>query len=310
MSFSSDRRQLAIFVYNRPDKTKVLLDKIKEFKINRFNVFSDGPKVNESDEPVKEIRKMIKKIDWADVSVFEQSVNLGLANSVISGVDKVFRSGFDEIIVLEDDCIPHSTFFPFMELALDRYKESLNVMHLSGFGLPLIQKNIDDGYFTPYPCSWGWATWKNRWENCNFNDLSNYKRILSDQYLRKEFDRPGAAFSEFLEKQLGGKIDSWLIRWYVHIFLKNGICLWAKNSHLVNRGFDGQGVHKVKFDRFNQNYKYRSIKIYFTLPSPKEVSPQVMNEFRRYFMGSKLLERLKTLIYLVVKKVYLFFSRS
>jgi hypothetical protein len=309
MSIDYKTTRVVIFVYNRPDKTILLLNALQKSGIKSFTVFADGPKPNESIEKIIEVRKQLNRIDWAEIEIFEQEKNIGLANSVIGGVTKTFESGYEQAIILEDDCIPYRSFFKFATNALTHYKNEKQVMHISGFGLPLIMKSKEDAYFTAYPCSWGWATWKDRWEKCNFEDLTNYEKILKSSDLLKNFNKFGSAFSNFLAMQLSGKIDSWLIRWYVHIFLNNGICLWSKDSHIFNKGFYGQGFHQVKFDRFNQKFDESILIKNFEFPPPINISSWGLIEFRRYFINSTILERIKTVLYLILKKiVHLFYS--
>ena len=66
--------------------------------------------------------------------------NLGLADNIISGVNYVFSLGYDTVTVLEDDCVPQSNYFDYMECALRYYFNFENVMHISAFGMPLKKK--------------------------------------------------------------------------------------------------------------------------------------------------------------------------
>jgi hypothetical protein len=169
-------------------------------------------------------------------------------------------------------------------------------MHISGFGIPLKNRPNEDSYITPYPCSWGWGTWKRHWILCDFNDNIFYNEILNNKILMSQFDWSGKSFSNFLDLQLKGKVNSWLIRWYAHIFKNKGVCLWATNSKLENIGFDGTGQHKVIFDRFNQ--KSIKEKSHFEFRKNINFDFTVLKEFKQFFMGPKIIDKIKTVIYM------------
>lgn len=290
---------IVFFCYNRYHHTKKTLGKIIELKDDLpLFVFSDGPKNGTADRNVIQVREHLHEMmmNTSNSKFVFREKNIGLADNVIRGINEVFEEDFDSVIVIEDDCIPKQDFFIFMKQALRFYKKSKRVMHISGFGLPLKEKLNVDSYFSPYPCSWGWATWKDFWIECNFDDEFYYRKILDDKELKNQFDWSGKSFSLFLKMQMEGEIDSWLIRWYAHIFKNKGFALWAANSKLENIGFDGTGKHKVRFDRFNQKYTVNKAK--FNFEEKIDINQNIVHEFRRYFMGKNIIEKIKSIVYM------------
>ena len=290
MKESNKKIKLAIiyFCYNRVDHLKSSLPKILEFKKELpLFIFCDGPQKHNPTKTAK-VRDYVKKstneIENCKVTLREK--NLGLAKNVVSGVNEVFNSGYDAVAVLEDDCIPYSNYFDFE-----------NVMHVSGFGMPLKDKPIKDTYITPYPCSWGWGTWKSKWAICDFEDQAYYKKILSDTHLIKMFNWSGKSFSYFLTLQAKGEVNSWLIRWYAHIFKSKGVCIWATDTKLKNVGFDGSGQHKVKHDIYNQK-ESNSIDEYDFQDKTTTFDKGVIKQFRQFFMGPNIIDKIKTVLYL------------
>ncbi len=285
-----------LFVYNRPEHTQKVIDGLKINKIDNLYVFGDGIKNKDHEKDVLETRDKIENIDWCNVNKEYSDKNKGLAASVIYGVTKVFNLGYERVIVVEDDCIPKADFINYMNEAFDYYDDDNKVMHISGFGLPLKQDISKSTYITPYPCSWGWGTWKKYWMSCNFNDIESYKYLLNNKNEIKDFNKSGSAFSDFLNRQLTGKVNSWLIRWYFHIYKNEGVCVWKTNSSIINDGFDGTGVHKVRFDRFNQRYIQNDSKYKFESNNvPKN---NIIREFKRYFINKSFSERVKTVMYI------------
>jgi hypothetical protein len=301
MELNNNNIRIAViyYCYNRIEHTKKSLPEIFKYKNELpLYIFCDGSK-NKQDNNVLLVREFVKKtcVEKDKTKVIFRNKNLGLAPNVINGVNQIFDDGYDAVIVLEDDCVPKKEFFNFMTSALNFYNGHNNVMHISGFGLPLKHKLIEDSYITPYPCSWGWGTWKDVWGKCNFEDQTFYNQILNDSYMKTQFDWAGKSFSNFLNMQINKKIDSWLIRWYAHIFKEKGVCIWAINSKLENIGFDGTGAHKVRFDRFNQ--KHIEMKNKFLFNKDLEFDLKLIKEFKQFFMGPKIIDKIKTIIYML-----------
>lgn len=287
---------IILFVYNRPNHTENVLNGLERNNIKELFVFGDGIKEEKDKMNVELTRELINKINWCKVNVEYSNENRGLANSVIYGITKVFNMGYKKVIVLEDDCVPKDDFIDYMKSAFEFYENDEKIMHISGFGLPLKQKIEKSTYITPYPCSWGWGTWKKYWEKCNFYLDDEYKDLLNDTKEIEKFNSSGSAFSEFLHMQLDGKVNSWLIRWYYYIFKNNGLCVWKTKSSISNNGFDGTGVHKVKFDRFNQKNIYDEKELRFE--SNKNLNKKLIKEFKRYFINKSFKERFKTVVYM------------
>ncbi|MGE6754759.1 glycosyltransferase family 2 protein [Rossellomorea sp. NPDC071047] len=293
-----------LFVFNRPLHTSKVLAGLKKNSVEKLYVFCDGPRNSIDFEKVEEVKELVNSINWCHVELTAHNKNKGLAQSVIDGITEVVNLGYDSVIVLEDDCVPKEGFINYMKNALNFYENDDEVMHVSGFGLPINKHTKADTYFTPYPCSWGWGTWAKYWNNCDFNNTQRYKNLLADKRMIEKFNYSGEAFSEFLQMQLDGHVNSWLIRWYFYIFENSGRCVWRYESLIENKGFDGSGVHKNKLDRFNQkakntvlsnsNYKFEVNKTY---------NKGLIKEFRRHFMGKKLIEKIKTTIYLITGKI-------
>ncbi|GGG21680.1 sugar transferase [Paenibacillus abyssi] len=289
-----------LFIYNRPDHTEKVIEGLRKNKIQKLYVFSDGPKTDSDRKLVEETREIIESITWCQVESEYSVTNKGLADSVIYGVSKIFSKGYKSVIVLEDDCVPNENYIRFMRESLNYYGSNKEVMHVSGFGLPIKKYTNADVYITPYPCSWGWGTWAEYWNNCNFNGINEYRELLNNKQEIKRFNYPGEAFSSFLQLQLDRKVNSWLIRWYFHIYSNHGKCVWSYDSLIENKGFDGTGVHKVRYDRFNQKKSVagNNVKKKYILEDNMNYHTKLIKEFRRYFINKSIKERLKTILYM------------
>src|SRR3989338_525512 len=126
---------ITVFVYNRPwhiKQTIESLKKNKEAKKSDLFIFSDGPKNEDDQKKVDEVRKYIKKVNgFKMVTIIERQKNLRLANSIIAGVTEIINK-YGKIIVLEDDLIASPYFLKFMNKGLDLYKKEERVASIHG----------------------------------------------------------------------------------------------------------------------------------------------------------------------------------
>ena len=171
---------IVLFVYNRADhfqKTFDALSKCPEAKDSDLFIFSDGPKNEAAAEKVQAVRQAIHDAEssgaFKSITIHESPVNCGLAQSIISGVTDVI-SQYGRIIVLEDDCMASPYLLSFMNRSLDAFENNPKIGSIAGYAPPIDFPNdyTDDTFLAWRSCSWGWATWKNRWQDIDW-ELKN-----------------------------------------------------------------------------------------------------------------------------------------
>jgi len=237
-----------LFVYNRPWHTRQALEALKQndlAKDSRLYVFSDGPKENVNREDlgkILEVRSLIREEKWCgEVNFIERDENLGLAQSVIRGVSKII-SKHGKVIVLEDDIVVGKYFLNFLNKGLEIYESEQRVFGISGYQFSPVKPIKENSYFLPIMSSLGYGTWLDRWNKISFDD-NELLQIINSRNLAPKLDFGNLSYYQMLKDQVYGKIDSWAIRFYVSMFLNNGVFLFPKSSLLQNIGFDGTGVH-------------------------------------------------------------------
>ena len=237
---------IVLFVYNRPWHTAQTLDALKKNDLapeSELFIFSDGPKNGQAQEKVFEVRKYLKTVTgFKNITIIEKETNVGLANSVISGVTEIVNQ-YGKIIVLEDDLLTSPYFLTYMNTALDLYEHEEKVMQISGYMFPVNLNTNYDAVFLPFTSSWGWATWKRAWDFFDA-EASGYQILKTDKKLRNKFDLNNSyPYFHMLLKQMSHEIDSWAIRWYWSFFKVNALCLYPKETFVLNIGMDGSGTH-------------------------------------------------------------------
>jgi predicted SAM-dependent methyltransferase len=238
--------------YNRPVHTSKVLNALKEHNIQNLYIYSDAPKSERDTEAVLQTREVIKSIDWTKPKAVYQSQNIGLAKSITSSVNDVFKE-FDRLILLEDDCVPQKYFFDFMYNCLNKYEDNKQIFGVTGYTVPVPQDVLSrypyDLYFFPRIGSWGWGTWKSKWDY-KVDDLS----FLKNEIERKGIDIniAGNDVPVMLEKLLNGTLnDVWTMNWLLSVYLNDGFYIYPTVSHIVNIGLDGTGVHCGKTNQFD-----------------------------------------------------------
>jgi hypothetical protein len=237
---------IALFVYNRPVHTRRTVEALLKNELaaeSDLFIFSDAPKKHEAVESVRKVCDYVQTITgFKSVKIVARDRNWGLANSIIDGVTSVVNQ-YGRVIVLEDDLVVSPHLMEYMNTALDRYQDDERVMQISGHMFPTDFAATTDAVFLPMTTSWGWATWRRAWEHFD-PQSTGYAQIKADAALRRRFNLDGAHdYFSMLEAQLAGRVDSWAIRWYLSVFLRNGLVVFPRTSLVENVGFDGSGTH-------------------------------------------------------------------
>lgn len=234
-----------LFVYNRPQHTRQLLESLltnKEAAESELFIYSDGPKDENDRAAVDEVRRYVRQIEgFAAVRLTERKQNQGLASNIIDGVTTV-AGQYGRVIVLEDDLRVSPYFLKFMNDALETYRDEPRVGHIQACDYTR-SPILPDTFLIKWTGSWGWATWDRAWKLFN-PDGAELLRQLEERKLTKTFDFNGKyGYTRMLRKQVEGKNNSWAIRWNASLFLKDVLSLNVGKALVQNNGFDGTGTH-------------------------------------------------------------------
>ena len=126
---------VALIVFNRPDTTRKVFAAIAAARPSQLFLIADGPRADRGGEVERceEVRKIISAIDWpCEVESNFSNENLGCRRRMISGLNWVF-SHVEEAIIIEDDCLPHPSFFPYCSELLEKYRDTGQIGMISGF---------------------------------------------------------------------------------------------------------------------------------------------------------------------------------
>ena len=156
---------VALSVFDRPETTRRVFQAIRRARPRRLFVFADGSPSGDRAERCERARAVAEQVDWpCEASYDYADSNLGARDRYTTGVDWVF-SQVDDAIVLDDDCLPDPTFFPFCQAVLARYRDDPRVMMVCGTNyLQRWKSERQSFHFSLFGGVWGWASWKRAWE--------------------------------------------------------------------------------------------------------------------------------------------------
>ena len=164
---------VAIFTFNRPHLTERLIGILAHIKPSRILVVSDGPRPNVPGDAEKcaAVRRLFDHLEWeCQVDRNFAASNMGSFPRNASGLNWVFEQA-EEAIILEDDCVPDLSFFPYCEELLEKYREDSRIGLISGnnFLNSKYQHGLPSYFFSIYATTWGWASWRRTWEKVEIN---------------------------------------------------------------------------------------------------------------------------------------------
>lgn len=247
----------AIFTYKRAEHTRATIEALARNTLaaqTDVYIFSDGPK-SKMDLPAVEAVRLIARTatGFASVKIIERERNMGLANSIITGVTEVLNT-HDNIIVLEDDLVSAPYFLSYMNAALGNYREDPHVFSVTGHTFPAKFMPISEKYpydtYVGYRCSsWSWGTWRDRWRRIDW-DMKYFTSFSNDLAAQERFNRGGQDMSTLLRMQHEHRIDSWAIRFCFAHHTHDMYCVYPIKSLIKNIGLDNSGTHSVPNPRF------------------------------------------------------------
>lgn len=211
---------LLIF-FNRPDCVAQTLAAVRAARPARLYLATDAPRPLVADDLVRcaAARAVVDAgINWpCDVQRDYATANLGPDRRVTSAISWFFDQE-ESGIVLEEDCVPHATFFPFCTELLARYAADERVGLISGdqFVTGGWRGDGEASYvFAQLTQIWGWASWRRAWrllDSQTMNLWPDARRTgLLDALFTRKRDR--RYWRDRFDECHSGQAEVWDYRW-------------------------------------------------------------------------------------------------
>jgi hypothetical protein len=250
--------------FNRPDKTKKVIDILRKVKPSIIYLYGDGPrnyKGHQEHKLVEQSRIIATQINWkCKIKKKFMDHNLGGPKA---GYDSIswFFSSENQGIILEDDCIPNTDFFKFCDELLEYYKDDHRVGHVTG-------SNFQNGnirgdatyYFSKYTHTWGWASWRRSFLNWKLI-LKNWSEIKKSKLLEKYYnDKFEKKYWEKIFDDLNNGISvHWDYSWMLKQWIDGSLTATPNKNLVINIGYDESATHELDPTSELRNLKLEKI---------------------------------------------------
>lgn len=231
---------ILLITYKRFDSTLKIVNLLREIGVTKLYVSSNAPNLFKNlseNEQVERVRNLFLDSNWKTniVKNFRKE-HLSAKDSIKNSIDWFFEH--EEFgIILEDDTLPHISFFEFVKKYLIEFKNEDRYGVICGYNI--LNESTNGGVFASrYPHIWGWATWRRVWKSFDV------EKIYSEDYIRKIFSALRLknyqinSIVKNYKKIRKGLIDTWDMQFGIYILANNYLCIYPKNNLIKNIGFD------------------------------------------------------------------------
>lgn len=260
-----EKRKLEIPVllisFNRPDVTRIVLNRILEMNPPKIYFFNDAPRPgNDGDEAkCKEIRAMASEIDFkGELLTRFETQNLGCKVGESTAMGWIFEN--EEMgIVIEDDILPSPDFFFYCQEMLHKYKDDPRVFSITGCNLVNEWKSdINDYHFALFGSFWGWAGWQRVWKmyDVAMKDWNNpeVKRLAMNLLPFPEYKE--LRTREF-DNLVSGKANTWDFQFCLLHYTNHAMSVVPSKNMVRNIGIQhSDAVHMVGESPFSDLQHY------------------------------------------------------
>lgn len=295
---------VALILFRRPELTARVFGRIREARPPKLFLIADGPRLGNADDSrlCDQARAVVERVDWP-CEVFRDFAdeNLGLKQRIPSGLDGVFAQA-EEAIILEDDCLPHPSFFPYCEELLARYRDDERVVHISGSQLLPEQPKQWSYHFSRGPAVWGWATWRRAWRlfDVELAEWHSLARAERKARLREMFEEEDEQRHWGFVWDNSPEIDNWDAQWS-YAALSRGLLSINPNRNLIsNIGFGEEATNATEDPLGIAGRELEGIS--FPLEHPPEVKRDVAaDRLASHLFRRPKYERLRRAAYRVLR---------
>jgi hypothetical protein len=245
---------VAMIVFRRPRHTERVLSAIRQAKPKKLLVIADGPSAARPGEAEKcaAARAVVDRlVDW-DCELLKNYSDTNL------GVEKRFHSGFNWVfeqcesaIILEDDELPHESFFGFCQELLWHYQDDRRVMAINGVNYHFGEYSTPHSYyFSRYFHCWGFATWRRAWELYDVK-IRRWQELRNTPWLMDicAGNKTEANYhADVFDRLVRGEIKTWDYQVTFAMWANSGLAITPNVNLVSNIGYGEDALHHTGGD--------------------------------------------------------------
>ena len=302
-----------LIIFNRLETTKRVFAEIKKIRPQMLFIAADGPRQDRTGENEKceEVRNyVINNIDWdCDIKTLFREKNLGCRLAVSSALDWFFTH-VEHGIILEDDCLPEQSFFPYCKELLEHYRDNEKVFMISGNNFLLEpQTGKESYYFSRLTHVWGWASWRRAWATYDIS-LIDYPEFIENKTIEKVWNSQNVReyWLQCFNMVYENKLDTWDYQWTYNIWKHDGVCIAPCVNLVSNIGFGSEETHgsPQKSKTVDRPLEVMNFPLIHPVSLKVDHAADDYENNKYYLRGFLLRKRLKKIgIFNLLKKIYL-----
>ena len=274
---------VCLFVYKRFEHFKKSVEALQQNYIAKYSdlyICSNAAIHDDEFKIVNDIREFSLSINgFANVTLIKNETNKGQEETFLKNITKLLND-YKKIIVLEEDMVTTKNFLNYMNDALDYYEDMKKINSIASYSVPIEGRFFDytDTYFIQRSCSWGWATWADRWMSMKWTITKE------DLYGISWFKFNSAGYDKYnmLSEVVGQKLNAWDIKTDYTMYINDLLTVYPKKSFLWNIGMDGSGEHCGATNVFDPILIDEN-KIKFTFANNIVVNKKILSRFKKYY---------------------------
>lgn len=221
-----------IICYRRYENVLKLVAHLHSSGVSHVYLALDGKSEGTSDDResfLANLELLCKKAGMS-LEMWIRPNNLGPAVSIITAIDWFFtKENFG--VILEDDLEIGTDTIPFFQQSLKEYRDDFRVAIISGSNFWGYESS--SLMWSSFPITWGWATWKDRWNELRqvfFSTDTDF--VKSGELNERLFWKVG------LHRCLSGRQDAWDIPFASYFRSLKRVCVFPSVNLISNIGVD------------------------------------------------------------------------
>jgi hypothetical protein len=280
-----------LIVFNRPDTTGRVFEEVRSARPPRLYIGADGPRLDRPGEAdlCAAVRQISSAVDWpCEVKTLFRDQNLGCKLGPCEAISWFFTHE-EEGIILEDDCLPASSFFDFCDELLERYRHDSRIWQISGTDMfasePPSESRPSYRYVKSGPI-WGWASWRRAWKHYD-SELKAWPSMSKEAVLNSVYATAAErdAYRAIGNRIYDGVTHFWDYQWLFARNFNSGLSIIPYGNQVRNIGFGPAATHTLTaVDQAPQNLH----PIVFPMRYPEFVIPDAKHdaEYLSFFLAS------------------------
>lgn len=233
-----------LIIFNRPDTTQKVFQAIARARPTQLFIAADGPRQDKAGEAeaCAMARGIVKQVNWpCELKTNFSDINLGCGRHPANAITWVFNH-VDRAVILEDDCVPHETFFQFCSELLEQYYDDPRIMQIASNNWHFRKRPTQYSYFFSRHiiAAGAWATWRRAWAHYDIT-IKDWPSYRQTRWLQEIVEHPVAMahFHALFDWvfQTSGDNDVWDCQWTFACWAQQALSILPSVTLASNIGF-------------------------------------------------------------------------